>query len=234
MPPIARLTPDQALYQFISGYTSKIAGTEVGPGQGAGDHLQRLLRRAVHGAPPVRLRRPAEAQDPALRRRTAGWSTPAGSAGRTASASASASRYTRALLNAALSGALLDVEYHTDPVFGFEVPKTLPRRAGQRARPGRVVAEQGRVHAASTGSWPRASWRTSRSLQHLKIADSTSKSRWLVLRSEPMTAPSYRRLATVVERHLHIAAVQGAIGRTGVLGIGIEARHGRAGAPHPR
>jgi phosphoenolpyruvate carboxykinase (ATP) len=30
MPPIARLTPDQALYQFISGYTSKIAGTEVG------------------------------------------------------------------------------------------------------------------------------------------------------------------------------------------------------------
>jgi phosphoenolpyruvate carboxykinase (ATP) len=30
MPPIARLTPNQALYQFISGYTSKIAGTEVG------------------------------------------------------------------------------------------------------------------------------------------------------------------------------------------------------------
>ncbi|GAH06424.1 unnamed protein product, partial [marine sediment metagenome] len=33
MPPIARLTPDQALYHFISGYTSKVAGTEIGLGQ---------------------------------------------------------------------------------------------------------------------------------------------------------------------------------------------------------
>ena len=33
MPPIARLTPNQAMYQFISGYTSKIAGTEVGLGK---------------------------------------------------------------------------------------------------------------------------------------------------------------------------------------------------------
>ena len=35
-------------------------------------------------------------------------------------------RHTRALLDAALSGALLDVEYYTDPIFGFEVPKTCP------------------------------------------------------------------------------------------------------------
>ena len=35
-------------------------------------------------------------------------------------------KYTRALLNAALSGDLLDVEYYTDPIFGFEVPKTCP------------------------------------------------------------------------------------------------------------
>ena len=32
MPPIARLTPEQAMYHFISGYTSKIAGTEIGLG----------------------------------------------------------------------------------------------------------------------------------------------------------------------------------------------------------
>ena len=49
MPPIARLSPNQALYQFISGYTSKIAGTEVGLGQGTGDHLLGLFRRTVHG-----------------------------------------------------------------------------------------------------------------------------------------------------------------------------------------
>ena len=35
-------------------------------------------------------------------------------------------QHTRALLNAALTGKLLDVEYHTDPLFGFEVPKTCP------------------------------------------------------------------------------------------------------------
>ena len=51
MPPIARLTPDQALYHFISGYTTKIAGTEIGLGVEPRDHLQHLLRRAVHGAP---------------------------------------------------------------------------------------------------------------------------------------------------------------------------------------
>ena len=61
------------------------------PGRGAGDHLQRLLRRAVHGASSVVLRRPAQAQDRCATACTAGWSTPAGSADRTASASASAS-----------------------------------------------------------------------------------------------------------------------------------------------
>ena len=49
MPPIARLTPDQALYQFISGYTSKIAGTEVGLGKEPEITFQRMFWRPVHG-----------------------------------------------------------------------------------------------------------------------------------------------------------------------------------------
>ena len=57
----------------------------------AGDHVQRLLRRPVHGPPPVRLRRAAEEEDAPAPGAAAGSSTPAGPAGRSASASASAS-----------------------------------------------------------------------------------------------------------------------------------------------
>ena len=60
MPPISKLTPDQAIYHFISGYTSKIAGTEIGLGIEPRNHLLYLLRRAVHGPPPVPLCRDAE------------------------------------------------------------------------------------------------------------------------------------------------------------------------------
>ncbi len=55
MPPVARLSTAQSLYHFLSGYTSKLAGTEVGLTEPEAT-LQLLLRRAVHGPQPDGLR----------------------------------------------------------------------------------------------------------------------------------------------------------------------------------
>jgi len=123
MPPLARLTPDQALYQFISGYTSKIAGTEVGLGK-----EPELTFSACFGGP-FMVHHPYFYAD-LLKRKilrynvncwlvNTGWIGGPYGIGKRISI-----KYTRALLNAALDGSLLNVEYQTDPVFGFKVPKT--------------------------------------------------------------------------------------------------------------
>ena len=123
MPPLARLTPDQALYQFISGYTSKIAGTEVGLGK-----EPEMTFSACFGAP-FMVHHPYFYAD-LLKRKilkhgvncwlvNTGWIGGPYGVGKRISV-----KYTRALLNAALSGQLLNVEYFTDPVFGFQVPKS--------------------------------------------------------------------------------------------------------------
>jgi len=125
MPPIARLTPDQALYQFISGYTSKIAGTEAGLGQ-----EPEITFSTCFGAP-FMVHHPYTYAD-LLKRKVlrygvncwlvnTGWIGGPYGVGKRISIG-----YTRALLNAALSGELLGVEYSPDPIFGFQVPTSCP------------------------------------------------------------------------------------------------------------
>ncbi len=125
MPPIARLTPDQALYQFISGYTAKIAGTEVG----LRDEPE-ITFSACFGGPfmvhhPARyaelLRKKIERYGVTCWLVNTGWVGGPYGIGKRISI-----RHTRNLLNAALSGALKTVEYYKDPVFGFDVPKSCP------------------------------------------------------------------------------------------------------------
>lgn len=125
MPPIARLTPDQALYQFISGYTSKIAGTEVGLGK-----EPEITFSACFGGPfmvhhPYKyaelLKRKIERYGVTCWLVNTGWVGGPYGVGKRISI-----KYTRALLNAALEGKLNNVEYKKDPIFGFEVPMTCP------------------------------------------------------------------------------------------------------------
>jgi phosphoenolpyruvate carboxykinase (ATP) len=135
MPPIARLTPDQALYQFISGYTSKIAGTEVGLGK-----EPEITFSACFGGPfmvhhPYRyaelLKRKIEHYGATCWLVNTGWVGGPYGVGKRISI-----KYTRALLNAALDGKLNDVEFKTDPIFGFEVPKTCPNVPDEVLDPG--------------------------------------------------------------------------------------------------
>jgi phosphoenolpyruvate carboxykinase (ATP) len=125
MPPIARLSPNQALYQFISGYTSKIAGTEVGLGK-----EPEITFSACFGGPfmvhhPYKyaelLKRKIERYGARCWLVNTGWVGGPYGVGKRISI-----RHTRALLNAALTGQLDHVIYKKDPIFGFDVPEHCP------------------------------------------------------------------------------------------------------------
>lgn len=125
MPPIARLTPHQALYQFISGYTSKVAGTEVGLGK-----EPEITFSTCFGGPfmvhhPYRyaelLRRKIERYGVTCWLVNTGWVGGPYGVGKRISI-----KHTRALLSSALNGNLANVKYTKDPIFGFEVPTTCP------------------------------------------------------------------------------------------------------------
>ena len=125
MPPIAKLSVDQARYQFISGYTSKIAGTEVGLGK-----EPEITFSTCFGAP-FMVHQPdfyaRLLKEKVLRYGADCWLVNTGWVGGQYGVGKRISiRYTRAMLNAALSGKLNDVEFFVDPVFGFQVPKTCP------------------------------------------------------------------------------------------------------------
>ena len=124
MPPIARLTPEQAMYHFISGYTAKVAGTERGVTEPTPEFS------ACFGSPFLPLH-PSE-YGRLLRQLIArhgvtcwlvntGWTGGAHGVG-----SRMPIKATRALLSAALDGSLNSATFRTDPHFGFEVPTAVP------------------------------------------------------------------------------------------------------------
>jgi phosphoenolpyruvate carboxykinase (ATP) len=125
MPPIARLSMEQAIYHFISGYTSKIAGTEIGLGI-----EPQITFSACFGAPFMvhhpyyyanLLRSKAEKAGARIWLVNTGWVGGKFGVGKRISI-----KYTRRMLNAALDGELDNVEYRKDKLFGFEVPTSCP------------------------------------------------------------------------------------------------------------
>ncbi len=125
MPPIARLNPAQAQYHFISGYTSKIAGTEIGLGL-----EPQITFSACFGAP-FMVRHPYEyarmLKERILQYDVNCWIVNTGwVGGRFGVGKRISIRHTRNLLNAALNGFLDNTTYREDNLFGFEVPVHCP------------------------------------------------------------------------------------------------------------
>ncbi|WP_028965956.1 phosphoenolpyruvate carboxykinase [Sphingomonas phyllosphaerae] len=124
LPPIAKLTPDQAMYHFLSGYTARVAGTEIGVTE------PDATFSTCFGAP-FMPRHPSVYGNLLKERIAKGgvdcWLVNTGwTGGKYGTGHRMPIKATRALLDAALDGSLNDVEFRTDPNFGFKVPVAVP------------------------------------------------------------------------------------------------------------
>jgi phosphoenolpyruvate carboxykinase (ATP) len=133
LPPISRLTRAQAQYHFISGYTAKLAGTEIGVTEpkatfSAGFGAPFLPRHPGEYA--AMLAERLERHDVPVWLVNTGWT-----GGPYGTGTRMGIDHTRTMVRAALSGALADVPYETDPVFGVEVPTVVPGVPSEILRP---------------------------------------------------------------------------------------------------
>lgn len=124
LPPVSKLTPGQAMYQFISGYTAKVAGTEAGVTE------PKPTFSACFGAPflPLHPGKYAAMLGQKMQEHkvnvwmiNTGWTGGAYGVGQRMKLS-----YTRAMITAALEGKLNDVEFRPHPVFGVAIPAECP------------------------------------------------------------------------------------------------------------
>jgi phosphoenolpyruvate carboxykinase (ATP) len=124
LPPIARLTHAQALFYFLSGFTAKLAGTEIGITE------PQPTFSTCFGAPFLPQPPSVYAQllgDKLAQHGVTAWLVNTGwTGGPFGEGERMPIAATRALLHGALSGALDDAGYRVDPVFGFEVPTEVP------------------------------------------------------------------------------------------------------------
>lgn len=124
LPPISKLTPGQAAFHFISGYTAKVAGTEEGVTE------PQVAFSACFGAPfmPLHPTKYADMLSEKMQHShvnvwlvNTGWSGGAYGVGERMSL-----KYTRAMITAAMNGDLDNVDYNTHEVFGLAMPTTCP------------------------------------------------------------------------------------------------------------
>jgi phosphoenolpyruvate carboxykinase (ATP) len=124
LPPVSKLSPEQAMFHFMSGYTAKVAGTEAGVTE------PQATFSTCFGAPfmPLPPKTYAEMLGRRLREHNAqcwlvntGWQGGPYGIGKRMSLP-----YTRAMVNALVEGKLNNVEFEVEPAFGFSIPKEVP------------------------------------------------------------------------------------------------------------
>lgn len=124
LPPVSKLTPGQAAYHFISGYTAKVAGTETGINEPVPSFS------ACFGGPFMPLHPTVYAEMLSKKMTEAGvnvWLINTGwSGGPYGVGSRIKLKYTRAMISAILEGELDKVDYETHPIFGLHMPKYCP------------------------------------------------------------------------------------------------------------
>jgi len=127
LPPISKLSPEQAMYHFISGYTAKVAGTERGVTE------PQATFSACFGAPFMPLHPTVYAELLAQKikqHNSQVWLINTGWQGNPEDSDGDYGRmklkFTRAMVNAALDGDLADVDYYEEPYFGLMVPTSVP------------------------------------------------------------------------------------------------------------
>jgi phosphoenolpyruvate carboxykinase (ATP) len=141
LPPIAKLTPEQAMYHFLSGYTAKLAGTEAGLGSEPVPEFS-----ACFGSPflPLAPRMYAEMLGRRLKEHDAqcwlvntGWTGGVFGVGKRMSL-----KHTRAIVHAVLDGRLAQSEYVTEAAFGLSIPTTCPDVPSELLHPRNAWADK--------------------------------------------------------------------------------------------
>ncbi len=139
LPPLSRLTPEQAMYHFISGYTAKVAGTEVGVAD------PEAVFSACFGAPFLVWHPGRYAEMLADRIRKHGVKTWLVNTGWTGGSFGTGERiklpHTRALIDTIHLGHLDGVDYQVDPVFGLSFPTTCPNVPSEILNPKSVWSD---------------------------------------------------------------------------------------------
>jgi phosphoenolpyruvate carboxykinase (ATP) len=148
LPPISRLSPEGAMYHFLSGYTAKVAGTEKGVTE------PKATFSTCFGAPflPLAPSRYATMLGERIAQHRSrvwlvntGWTGGPYGVGRRMKIG-----YTRAMIRAALAGALDDVDYERDPIFNLDIPTSCPLVPPDVLRPRNTWADAAAYDAEAT------------------------------------------------------------------------------------
>jgi phosphoenolpyruvate carboxykinase (ATP) len=134
LPPISRLTPEQAMYHYLSGYTAKLAGTEAGMGREPVPEFSACFGAPFLPLPPLVY---AEMLGKRLKEHQAAcWLVNTGwSGGKFGVGERMSIMISRALVHAALAGLLDKVKFVTEPAFGLSIPVSCPNVPAQVLNP---------------------------------------------------------------------------------------------------